>query len=73
MNILVINTGSSSLKYQLIDMTNESVLAKGVCDRIGLEHSFFKAYKDRRGNRSYRKRPVQSQACHTGGNFGSYG
>jgi len=42
---LVINTGSSSLKYQLIDMTNESVLAKGVCDRIGLEHSFLKHTK----------------------------
>lgn len=42
MKILVINTGSSSLKYQLIDMTNEAVLAKGVCDRIGLEHSFLK-------------------------------
>jgi len=45
MKILVINTGSSSLKYQLIDMTNESVLAKGVCDRIGLEHSFLKHTK----------------------------
>ncbi|MCX7841580.1 MAG: acetate kinase [Clostridia bacterium] len=42
MKVLVINTGSSSLKYQLIDMTNESVLAKGVCDRIGLEHAFLK-------------------------------
>lgn len=42
MKILVINTGSSSLKYQLIDMVNEAVLAKGVCDRIGLEHSFLK-------------------------------
>lgn len=42
MKILVINTGSSSLKYQLIDMSNETVLAKGVCDRIGLEHSFLK-------------------------------
>ena len=45
MNVLVINTGSSSLKYQMIDMTNESVLAKGVCDRIGLEHSFLKHSK----------------------------
>jgi acetate kinase len=42
MKILVINTGSSSLKYQLIDMTNESVLAKGLCDRIGIENSFLK-------------------------------
>jgi acetate kinase len=45
MKILVINTGSSSLKYQMIDMTNEAVLAKGVCDRIGLEHSFLKHTK----------------------------
>ena len=36
MNILVINAGSSSLKYQLIDMTNEAVLAKGNCERIGI-------------------------------------
>ncbi len=42
MKILVINAGSSSLKYQLIDMTNESVLAKGLCDRIGIENSFIK-------------------------------
>ncbi|WP_040196537.1 acetate/propionate family kinase [Candidatus Soleaferrea massiliensis] len=35
MKILVINAGSSSLKYQLIDMENEFVLAKGVCERIG--------------------------------------
>lgn len=34
MKILVINAGSSSLKYQLIDMDNESVLAKGICERI---------------------------------------
>ncbi len=42
MKVLVINAGSSSLKYQLIDMTNESVLAKGLCDRIGIENSFIK-------------------------------
>jgi len=45
MKILVINTGSSSLKYQLIDMKNESVLAKGLCDRIGIEGSFVKHTK----------------------------
>lgn len=37
MKILVINAGSSSLKYQLIDMENELVLAKGVCERIGVD------------------------------------
>lgn len=35
MKILVINAGSSSFKYQLIDMTDESVIAKGLCERIG--------------------------------------
>ncbi len=40
MKILVINAGSSSLKYQLIDMENENVLAKGNCDRIGLDGLF---------------------------------
>ena len=35
MKILVINAGSSSLKYQLIDMTDESVIAKGICERVG--------------------------------------
>ena len=39
MNILVINCGSSSLKFQLIDMNNESVIAKGLCERIGLDGS----------------------------------
>ena len=37
MKILVINAGSSSLKYQLIDMDNEKMLAKGNCEKIGLE------------------------------------
>jgi len=45
MNILVINSGSSSLKYQLINMTNESVLAKGLCERIGINNSFLKHSK----------------------------
>ena len=39
MKIFVVNCGSSSLKYQLIDMENESVLAKGLCERIGIEGS----------------------------------
>lgn len=39
MNILVINCGSSSLKYQLIDSESEKVLAKGLCDRIGISGS----------------------------------
>ncbi len=48
MKVLVINAGSSSIKYQLIDMTNEQLLAKGQCDRIGIEGGNFKQsnYKD---------------------------
>ncbi|MGD9901377.1 MAG: acetate/propionate family kinase [Spirochaetales bacterium] len=42
MKILVINSGSSSLKYQLIDMDNEKVLCKGAVERIGLDGSFLK-------------------------------
>ncbi len=37
MKILVINAGSSSLKYQLFDMDKQTILAKGVCERIGLD------------------------------------
>lgn len=37
MNVLVINCGSSSLKFQLIDSESESVLAKGLCERIGID------------------------------------
>ncbi len=39
MKIFVVNAGSSSLKYQLIDMDNEKVLCKGLCERIGVEGS----------------------------------
>ena len=37
MKVLVINAGSSSLKYQLIDMDTEQVMAKGLCERIGID------------------------------------
>ena len=37
MNVLVINCGSSSLKYQVIDSETEQVLAKGLCERIGID------------------------------------
>ena len=42
MKVLVINAGSSSLKYKLIDMDNENVLASGLCERIGLDGSRLK-------------------------------
>ncbi len=41
MKILVINAGSSSLKYQLIDMDGETMLAKGLCGRIGIDGGYF--------------------------------
>ena len=42
MKVLVINCGSSSLKYQLVNMENEEVLGKGIVERIGLAGSFLK-------------------------------
>ena len=39
MNVLVINCGSSSLKYQFINSDTEEVMAKGLCERIGIDHS----------------------------------
>ncbi len=55
MKVLVLNCGSSSLKYQLIDMENESVLAKGICEKIGMEGSMIthkpadkEGFKDRK-------------------------
>jgi acetate kinase len=42
MKVLVINAGSSSLKYQLLDMATETVLAKGLAERIGIEGSVVK-------------------------------
>ena len=42
MNILVINAGSSSLKYQLINVETQAVLAKGICERVGSAEAFHK-------------------------------
>ncbi|MGL5347386.1 MAG: acetate/propionate family kinase [Peptostreptococcaceae bacterium] len=46
MKILVLNCGSSSLKYQLIDMSNEEALCVGLVERIGIEGSILKQEKD---------------------------
>ena len=46
MKILVLNCGSSSLKYQLIDMSNEEVLCIGLVERIGIDGSILKQEKD---------------------------
>ncbi|MBP5313509.1 MAG: acetate kinase, partial [Eggerthellaceae bacterium] len=42
MNVLVLNAGSSSLKYQLINVENKIILAKGICERVGGIDSFYK-------------------------------
>ncbi len=42
MNILVINAGSSSLKYQLVDINTNKVIARGLCERVGSKDSFHK-------------------------------
>ena len=42
MKIIVLNCGSSSIKYQLFDMTNQNVMAKGVVEKVGLHGSFLK-------------------------------
>lgn len=60
MKVLVINCGSSSLKYQLIDMENESVLAKGICERIGAEGSVLKPTSH------CRKRQICDRAANAG-------
>jgi len=44
MKILVVNSGSSSIKYQLFNMTDESVLAKGLVERIGISDSIINHY-----------------------------
>ena len=49
-NILVINAGSSSLKYQLIDIDTETVIAKGLCERIGIDGSML-TYKPANGDK----------------------
>lgn len=54
MKILVINAGSSSLKYQLIDMETEGVIAKGTCERIGIKGSLLKA-KGNGSEKTYEK------------------
>lgn len=59
MKVLVINAGSSSLKFQLIDMTNESVLAKGNCERIGTDGSFI-GYKTADGSKKELKAEMKN-------------
>ena len=54
MNILVINCGSSSLKFQLIDSQSEKLIAKGLCERIGIDGSRAGVYACRRKEMDHR-------------------
>ena len=57
MNILVINCGSSSLKFQLINAESEEVLAKGLCERIGIDGRL--TYQPAGGEKKFLKRPCR--------------
>ena len=62
MKIFVVNAGSSSLKYQLIDMDNESVLAKGLCERIGVTGAICHKAADGREYKAETPMPTHSEA-----------
>ena len=61
MNILVVNAGSSSLKYQLIDTDGEQVIAKGLVERIGIESSMLTYKPTGRDSHEYKK-PMDNHA-----------
>ncbi len=62
MKVLVINAGSSSLKYQLIDMTDESVIAKGICERVGSEDACI-SFKTPDGKKIEYKAPMSNHTA----------
>ncbi len=62
MKIFVVNAGSSSLKYQLIDMENEEVLAKGLCERIGVSGAIKHKAADGREYSAETDMPTHSEA-----------
>ena len=62
MKIFVVNAGSSSLKYQLIDMENEQVLAKGLCERIGVTGAITHKAADGRSYVAETAMPTHSEA-----------
>lgn len=62
MKIFVVNAGSSSLKYQLIDMENEQVLAKGLCERIGVTGAISHKTSDGRAYSAEIPMPTHSEA-----------
>ena len=61
MKVLVLNCGSSSVKYQLFDMKDESIIAKGIVEEIGSEKSIFK-YKSSSGQDYKNVQPIESHS-----------
>lgn len=59
MNILVINCGSSSLKFQLINAETEQLIAKGLCERIGIEGSKI-SYTPTGGSKEEKETPMEN-------------
>ena len=62
MNILVVNAGSSSLKYQLIDSVTTEVKAKGLCERIGLDGSRIEHKQLIKGTKTTYESPMKDHA-----------
>ncbi len=62
MKVFVVNAGSSSLKYQLIDMDNEQLLAKGLCERIGVTGEITHKAADGRVYKAETPMPTHSEA-----------
>ncbi len=62
MNILVLNCGSSSLKFQLIDSETEAVLAKGICERIGIDGRIVYTPHDGEKETNFKDMPTHTEA-----------
>ena len=60
MKVLVLNCGSSSLKYQLIDMSNEEALCVGLVERIGIEGSVLKQEKEGVEGKLIKEQPMKN-------------
>ncbi len=65
MKILVINSGSSSVKYKLIDTSDSRTLAEGGVEKIGLPDGFLKFKRPRRQQADCGTRPYRPQGCDT--------
>ena len=62
MNILVVNAGSSSLKYQLIDTDTDTLYAKGICERIGMDGSLIEHKQIAKGLKVKKESPMKDHA-----------